>query len=293
MAALDDQRDRLLDRRGRAADHELVGGIDVREDDVAVDLGQHPLDLVDRRRHGGHRPVVLDAQVRHLAPAGAHGLERVRERQHAGGDERAVLAQRVAHDEVGLDAVGGEQARQRDVDGQHGGLRDLGAHQLRLGLGHAVVADEDDVRQRAPAEQRSHDRVGLVERRGDDRLRAPQLGEHVRVLRALAGVEERDLAGRAAAAEDPAALQRLPRRRVARLDRLQRGAGLGGQFAGVGVVDADPLGRGEVLGRRGSGAGASPGSATARSRAARPASSAAPTRRAPRDARGRTRRRAG
>ena len=145
---------------------------------------------------------------------------------------------------------------ERDVDGQHGGLRDLRAHQLRLGLGHAVVADEDDVRQRAPAEQRSHDLVGLVERRGDDRLGAPQLGEHVGVLRALAGVEERDLAGRAAAAEDPAALQRLPRRRVAGLDRLQRGGGLGDQFAGVGVVDADALGRGEILRVRVRGRGA-------------------------------------
>ena len=70
MAALDDQLDRLLDRRGRAADHELVGGIDVREDDVAVDLGQDPLDLVDRRRDGGHRPVVLDAQA---SPSRARG----------------------------------------------------------------------------------------------------------------------------------------------------------------------------------------------------------------------------
>ena len=65
----------------------------------------------------------------------------------------------------------------------------------------------------AALEQRRHDRVGLLEELGDDGLAPAQLGEHVRVLRALARVEERDLAGAAAAAVDAAGAQRRPGRR--------------------------------------------------------------------------------
>ena len=106
------------------------------------------------------------------------------------------------------------------------------AHELRLGLRDALGTDEDDVRQRAPVEQRPHDRVRLVERGGDDRLGPPQFGQHVRVLRALAGVQEGDLAGRAAAAEDPAA-PAAPSMRPGCPTRCAFSAcsGLGGQLA--------------------------------------------------------------
>ena len=48
-----------LDGGGRTADDRLGRGVDVGDDDVAVGLGDDLLDLVERREHGGHRPVVL------------------------------------------------------------------------------------------------------------------------------------------------------------------------------------------------------------------------------------------
>ena len=56
----------------------------------------------------------------------------------------------------------------------------------------------------------------------DDRLVRAQLGEHVDVLRALAGVEERDLRGRSAADEDALRAQQLPHRRVVGAERAGR-----------------------------------------------------------------------
>ena len=51
----------------------------------------------------------------------------------AGGDQGAVLAQAVAHHHVGRDAVGGEQAGERGVGGEHRRLRDRGLAQILLG----------------------------------------------------------------------------------------------------------------------------------------------------------------
>ena len=177
----DRQRDRLvaaLLQRGhdpadglrRAAEHDLVGRVDVGEHDVAVARRDDLLDLGQRRHDGGHRPGVLDVEARHLAPAGADRLERGLERERAGGHERAVLAQRVAHDEVGSDPVLAQQAREGHVDGEHGGLGDLGRPQLLLGPRHRRGVGgigEDDVRQPPALQQRGHDLVGPVEHLGD------------------------------------------------------------------------------------------------------------------------------
>ena len=279
--------DRALDRVGRAADDRLAVAVDVGDDDVAVDGADDPLDLGQRAEHRGHRAVVPHRQVRHLAAAGADGLERGVEGQRTGRDERAVLAEAVAHHHVGVHAVGGEQPGQREVGREHGRLGDLGLQQLLLqrrdGFG-VVAVDEDVGGQRAP-EQRGHDPVGLGEGLGDDRLRARSALEHVDVLRALAGVEEGDLGRRAAADED--ALWRsifhmagAPERKA--LDGL---ASLRREVGGVGVVDGDPH-RGAA--RAGSGAasgGVQPVAASATtcsSWATTAASSAPPTTRAPR-----------
>ena len=64
------------------------------------------------------------------------------------------------------------------------------------------------------------------------------------------GVEERDLARRAAAAVDAAHAQRRPDRRVAGLQRAQRHLGLGDEVGPVRVVDGDPLGRAQRGGAR-------------------------------------------
>ena len=126
-----------VDRGRGSADDRLRRGVDVGDHDVAVGLGDDLLDLVQRCEHGGHRPVVLHRQMGHLAAPGADRLERGRERQRPGGDQGAVLAQAVAHHEVGLDAVGGEQSGEGEVDRQHGGLGDLG---LRRSASAAATA---------------------------------------------------------------------------------------------------------------------------------------------------------
>ena len=45
---------------GGAAEHDLVGRVDVGEHDVAVGPGDDLLDLLERRHHRGHRPGVVD-----------------------------------------------------------------------------------------------------------------------------------------------------------------------------------------------------------------------------------------
>ena len=211
----------LADGIGRAAEHDLVGRVDVGEDHVAVARRDDLLDLGQRRHHGGHRAGVADVEAGHLTPAGADRLERGLERERSGSDQRAVLAQRVAHDEVRGDPVLTQQARERDVDGEHRRLRDLGRPQLLLGPGDrggVRRVGEDDVGQLPALEQRRHDGVGLVEEVGDHRLAPSQVGQHVGVLGALPGVEEGDLPGsRTAAAVDPAPAQCCPGGGVARL----------------------------------------------------------------------------
>ena len=127
---------RLLDGTRRAADHGLRRAVDVGDHDVTVDRVDDALDLLERADDGGHRAVVLDLQARHLVAAGAHRFERVAEVEGVGRDQRAVLAEAVAHHHVGLDAVRGEQAGEREVGGQHGRLGDLGLLELLFELRH-------------------------------------------------------------------------------------------------------------------------------------------------------------
>ena len=56
MPALDELATACSTASVVAAQHELVGRVDVGEHDVAVDLLDDPLDLLDRRRDGGQRP---------------------------------------------------------------------------------------------------------------------------------------------------------------------------------------------------------------------------------------------
>ena len=73
-----------------------------------------------------------------------------------------------------------------------------------------------------------------------------QVLQHVDVLRPLAGVEERDLARAAPAAEHAVGPQGAPHRGVGGLERLRGSAGLLGQLGGVAVVDGDAHRRAEV-----------------------------------------------
>ena len=183
--------------------------------------------------------------------SGAHRFEGGGERQASGGDESPVLAKAVAHHHVGRDAVLAQQTGEGDVDRQHRWLGDLGAAQLLLGVRHLLWRcriDEDHVGQR-PTQQWCHHHVGLGEGRGDRRLVCPQPGQHVDVLRTLAGVEEGNLAGHAVAAEDATALEHLPRQATLR-QRIERLCRLVGQFGGVAVVDCDALDCGQRIGAR-------------------------------------------
>ena len=242
------RRDGGLDGSGGPADHGLGIRVDVGEHDVALDAVDERLHLGDGCEDRRHHAVVLGGEVCHLAPACAHCFERGIEAQRSGSHERAVLAEAVADHDVGLDPVRAEQLGDGEVGGEYGGLRDLGVAEIGVGLGHRIgigAVDEDVVGQRL-AEQRGHHAVGVAEQLGDDRLGLPQAGEHVDVLRSLAGVHEGHRLGRAAAAEDAAAPQRFPHRRL--LERAERLGGLVEEFGCVAEIDRDAFRCGQVGG---------------------------------------------
>ena len=233
---------RSLHRLGGSSDHGLAEAVDVRDDDSGVDRGHHPVDLLQRPEDCCHGAVVGHRDRRHLVPSGAHGLECRLERHRTGRDEGAVLAEAVSHDHVGADVVLAEEPGQGQVRGEDGGLGDLGPGQLLLQVTHGVgvgVVDED-VRREGAVEHRGHDPVGLRERVGHDRYLGAQVLEHVDVLRALSGVEERHLGGGTPAHEDPLGAQHLPHRRGSGAEGLDRLACLHRELGGIRVVEGDP-----------------------------------------------------
>ena len=214
VAALLEQLDGLLDGLALAADDRLGVAIDVGRDDVAADLMQRGLDDLVGGQNGGHPAVVVHLDPRHLAPTAGGGFQRFGEGQDAGGHQRAVLAQRVAHDHVGGEAVVGQQPADGLVQRQHGRLGDLRLHQVEVGLidGRFVVAVNEQIAAQRAAENGLHDGVGLVQRGLDRGREGGQLAPHVDVLAALAGEEEGQLARlRAVAAEDALRFHRFPR----------------------------------------------------------------------------------
>ena len=170
------------------------------------------------------RPLSSSATRVISAAAGADRFQRVCEGKRAGRNQRAVFAQAVSHRHVGLDAVSGQQPRQRKIDGQHGRLRDRGLAQIVFGLGDGVgvsLVDEDELAERL-AQQRSHHAIRFGKSLGHDRFGGAQRLEHVDVLRTLAGIEERNLGRRAVTAEDALRAQCLPDRRLIGRQRLER-----------------------------------------------------------------------
>ena len=182
--------------------------------------------------------------------AGAHRFQRSGKGERAGSDQRAVLAEAVPDHHVGLDAVGRQQRRQRQVGGQHRWLRDLGVAQVFLCRGDRdlVTGVDEDVLAERLAQQRRHHVIRGHEPLGDDGFRRAQVAQHVDVLRALAGVHEGHGCGRPAAAEHTAAAQQRPHRR--RRERRQRPAGLVGKFGRIAEVDRESFGSCQCLGTR-------------------------------------------
>jgi hypothetical protein len=110
---------------------------------------------------------------------------------------------------------------------------------LRLRHGARFRRVDEHVIGEGLAEQRRHDPIGLGEDLLHHGLGGGQILQHVHVLRALTGVEERDLRRGSLAQEQPLAAQRFPRDRVVAGERLLGAIDLGGELRGVAMVDGE------------------------------------------------------
>ncbi len=187
---------RLPDGPGCAPDDAFLRAVDVGDDDVAVHRLDGATDLIHGAEHGGHDAGVVQGYAGHGLASCRDRFQRVAEGDRPGGRQRTPLAQAVAHDHVRLHAVRRQEPRQRRVHRQHGGLGDGRLLEPFLGFGQGVLVRvvEEDVLGQGPAQIGRHDLVRLLERRSHDRLRVPQLPQHVDVLGPLPREEEGDLA---------------------------------------------------------------------------------------------------
>ena len=81
---------------------------------------------------------------------------------------------------------------------------------------------------------------------------ARSASEHIRVLRALAGIQERHLGRGTVTPEDALCAQSFPHGRLVGRQRLERLGGFLRQVGGVGIVDHNTFGRAQIrLCRRG------------------------------------------
>ena len=185
-----------------AADDCLAVAVDVRRHHVTVNLGQGRLHHIKRGHHRRHPAVVGHADAGHLGTTGGGGLQRLGKGHDPGGHQGRVLAERVAHHHVRVDAVGRQELHHGDVEGEHGGLGDRRLHQLALGLlqHRRVVAIHKQVTGERASKNGRHHRVGLGEHGSDLGRNLGQLAAHVQVLAALSREEHSHLAGGEAAA---------------------------------------------------------------------------------------------
>ena len=120
----------------------------------------------------------------------------------------------MSHGHVGLDAVGGQQPGQSQVDGQHRGLSDLGLAQIFFSFRDGLCVgwiDEDELAERL-AQQRGHNAIRFGKKFGHNWFGGAKRLDHVDVLRALAGIQERHLRSRAVSAKDALRTQGFPDR---------------------------------------------------------------------------------
>ncbi len=243
---------RRVDGRGLATDHRLVGAVDVGQGHIAVDAGQHLFHLGEGGHHCGHAAVIGHRNLVHLAPTRADHVQRVGERERAGGDQRRVFAQAVPDDHIRRDAIAVQQPRQRHVDRQHGWLGDRGILELffrRIDAFLIVVCGKNIAGQRL-AEQRRHGCVGLDKGVGDDRIDVAQLAQHVGILRTLSGEHQGHLAGRTSPVENALPGQRLPGRIHAFFERVQCLLAALEQFVGAAKIDGQTFCCRQILRRR-------------------------------------------
>ena len=151
IASLQEDLHGLFDCFAGAADDRLLPAVYVGDHNVAVNGLQYSLDFSKRRKDGRHLSGVFHRHARHAATAGTDGSQCVLEGERAGCNQGAVFAQAMSHGHVGLDAVSGQQTGQSQVDGQDGGLSDLGLAQIFFGLRDGVLVglvNEDELAQR-------------------------------------------------------------------------------------------------------------------------------------------------
>ncbi len=238
----------IFDRFACAAHYCLTVAVDVGDHHIAIDCLQDSLHFLDGGKHCCHAAVVVHCHLGHAATAGADGFERVGKGKTAGCNQRAVFAQAVSHREVGFDAVSGEQPGQRQVGCEYGGLSNCGLAQVVFRFRHRVrvsLVDEDEFAERL-AKQRRHDAIRFRKSFGNDRLCRPKQLQHVHVLRALTGIQERNFGTGAVAAKNPLRAQPFPHRGLIGRQRFQRVAGFNRQFGRVAIVDSQAFGRPQI-----------------------------------------------
>ncbi len=204
---------RLRHGVGCPADDALAVAVDVGGDHIAVDLGERFFHRFERRKDRSHPALIAVAGARHLVAAQRGDFQRSRKGEDAGGNERAVFAQRMAHRHVGAETVGAQQLVDGCVHGKHSRLRDGRLHEAPFAgaQGVRVVAIDEEMAGERLAENGRHRPVSLGKDRAGNGIGLNEIAAHVDVLAALSGEEEGDLAPRrAAAAEDAAPLQGAP-----------------------------------------------------------------------------------
>ena len=238
----------LLHGRGSPTDDALLGAVEVGHHHVAVHRLQNLLNAIHGPEHGRHETVVFEGKARHGVPSCRHRRQSIPERDSTRGDQSAVLTQAVAYDQVGLDAVGGVQAAQRDIHRQDRRLRDgrLLEGLLCLGPRGSVIGVDEDLPGERAIQERGHDPVGFAEGVCHDGLDVPESLEHVHVLGALPRKQEGDLAGGAPPQIDALVAQSPPPSFLARPQGLEGLLGQGREFRSVSVVD-DETHRGPQL----------------------------------------------
>ncbi|GDY53757.1 hypothetical protein SVIO_043800 [Streptomyces violaceusniger] len=171
--------------------------VDRGDADPVLAPGEQRQHLVLRGPHRDHRATL--GKLPHQPPTGGDqggGVLQGEHTRHMGGRE---LADGVSGEQFGAQPPGLEEAVERDLDGEQGGLGVVGAVQ-EGGLGAALLGEEH-------VEEREFQLLlevpaGVVEGFGEDGVGGVELAAHAEALAALSGEEQGELSGDGCAAHD-------------------------------------------------------------------------------------------
>ncbi|GAA3075475.1 hypothetical protein GCM10020000_70800 [Streptomyces olivoverticillatus] len=186
-AAVAQHRDDLFERGLAAGYDALLRGVDGGDRQVGV-VGAERGDVLgrggDRRHSAGYGHLLHQAR-----PDGDEG-DRVVEGEHAGDRRGRDLTDAVAEQDVGADAPRDPQFGERVLVGEERGLGVQGLVDRRRVIPGRIEQQGPD----RPSEAGCEQPIALVDVRAEFRVAQVQLPAHARVLGALPGEEERDLA---------------------------------------------------------------------------------------------------